>query len=58
MARLSGEETNSNFIDHVLIRQVIELTIYRNQGEHANHYTTDAARNENIVEDNLFKQNL
>jgi hypothetical protein len=27
-----------------LIRQVLEPTIYHIRGEHANHYTTDAAK--------------
>ena len=39
---LSGEATNTNFIDFCLTRPGFEPTIYRTQGEHANHYTTDA----------------
>ena len=39
---LSGEATNTNFIIFGLTRSGLELTIYRTQGEHANHYTTDA----------------
>jgi hypothetical protein len=39
---LSREATNTNFIVFGLTRSWLELTIYRTQGEHANHYTTDA----------------
>jgi hypothetical protein len=39
---LSGEATNINFIVFGLTRPVLEPTIYRTRGEHANHYTTDA----------------
>ena len=35
---LSGETTNTNFIVFGLARPVLELTIYRTWGEHANHY--------------------
>jgi hypothetical protein len=38
---LSGEATNTNFIDFWL-----EPTIYRTQGEHANHYSTNAVYND------------
>jgi hypothetical protein len=38
----SGEAANTNFIVFGLIRPGIEPTIYRTQGEHANHRTTDA----------------
>jgi hypothetical protein len=37
---LSGEATNTNF--QVLTRSGLESTIYRTQGEHANHYIIDA----------------
>jgi hypothetical protein len=37
---LSGEATNTNFIVFGLTRPWFEPTIYRTQGEHANHYTT------------------
>jgi hypothetical protein len=39
---LSGEATNTNFIVFALTRSGLEPTIYGTQGEHANHYTTDA----------------
>ena len=39
---LSREATNANFIVFGLTRLGLEPTIYRTQGEHANHYTTDA----------------
>jgi hypothetical protein len=39
---LSGEATNTNLIVFGLTRSVLELTIYRIRGEHANHYATDA----------------
>jgi hypothetical protein len=38
---LSGEATNTNFINFGLTQPGLELTIYRTRGEHANHYTTD-----------------
>ena len=38
----SGETTNKNVIVFGLTRPGLEPTIYRNRGEHANHYTTDA----------------
>ena len=39
---LSEEATHTNFIVFGLTRPVLEATIYRIRGEHANHYTTDA----------------
>ena len=39
---LSGEATNTNFIVFGLTRSGLKPTIYRTQGEPANHYTTDA----------------
>jgi hypothetical protein len=39
---LSGEATNGNLIVFGLTPSVLEPTIYHTQGEHANHYTTDA----------------
>ena len=39
---LSGETTNTNCKVFGLTRTGLEPTIYRTQGEHANHYTTDA----------------
>ena len=39
---LSGEASNTHFIVLGLLRLVLELAIYRTQGEHSNHYTTDA----------------
>ena len=41
---ISGEATNTNFIVFSLTRPVLETTIYRTRGEHANHYATDALR--------------
>ena len=38
---LSGEASNTNFIVFGLTRLGLEPTIYRTQGEHANHYATD-----------------
>jgi hypothetical protein len=40
--RFPEKQQNTNFIAFGLIRQVLEPTIYRTRGEHANHYTTDA----------------
>jgi hypothetical protein len=39
---LSGEATNTNFIVFGFTQPGLELTIYRDRGEHANHYVTDA----------------
>ena len=39
---LSGEASNTHFIVLGLLPLVLELAIYRTQGEHSNHYTTDA----------------
>ena len=39
---LTGEGTNINFIVFGLIRPEFEPTIYPTQGEHANHYATNA----------------
>ena len=39
---LSGEAANTNLIVFDLTRQGSIPMIYRNQGEHANHYTTNA----------------
>jgi hypothetical protein len=39
---LSEEATNTNFIVFGLTQPVLEPTIYRTQGEHDNHYATDA----------------
>jgi hypothetical protein len=36
-----GEATDTNFTVLGLTRSGLEPTIYRTQGEHANHYTTD-----------------
>jgi hypothetical protein len=36
------EATNTNFIVFGLTRSGLKPTIYRTQGENANHYTTDA----------------
>ena len=41
---LSGEATNTNFIDFGLTQPGLEPTIYRTLGEHANHYATDAEK--------------
>jgi hypothetical protein len=38
---LSGEATNTNFIVLGLTRHGLKATIYRIQGEHANHHATD-----------------
>jgi hypothetical protein len=38
---LSGEATNTNFIVFGLTEPGLKPTIYRTQGEHANHYATD-----------------
>ena len=38
---LSGKATDTNFIDLGLNRPGPELTIYRTQCQHANHYTID-----------------
>jgi hypothetical protein len=39
---ISEEVTNTNFIVFGLTRPGLEPTIYRNRGEHANHYTAYA----------------
>jgi hypothetical protein len=39
---LSGEGTNTNFIVFGLTRPGLESTIYRNQGDHSNHYAAVA----------------
>jgi len=39
---LSGEATNTNFIDFGLTQSGLKSTVYRTQGEHTNRYTTDA----------------
>jgi hypothetical protein len=39
---LSAETTNTNFIVFGLTQPGLEPMIYHTQGEHANHYTTDA----------------
>jgi hypothetical protein len=39
---LSGEAANTNFIVLGLSRTGFEPMIYHIQGEHANHYTTNA----------------
>jgi hypothetical protein len=39
---LSGEATNNNFIVFGLTRLVLDPKIYHTQGEHPNHYATDA----------------
>jgi hypothetical protein len=41
---LSGEATNTNFVDFGWNRSGLEPKIYRTQGEHANQYTTDAVK--------------
>jgi hypothetical protein len=41
---LCGEAINTNFLVIGLTRPELEHTIYRTQGEHANHYTTDAVQ--------------
>jgi hypothetical protein len=38
---LSREATNTNFIVFGLTQSRLKPMIYRTQGEHANHYTTD-----------------
>ena len=43
-ACLRGEATNNNFIVIGLTRAGFESTIYRTQGEHANHYATDVVQ--------------
>jgi hypothetical protein len=40
----SGEATKTNFIVFGLTRFGLKPTIYRTQGKHANHYTTDAVQ--------------
>ena len=41
---LSGEDTNTNFIDFSSTRPWLGPMIYHTRGEHANHYTTDAGQ--------------
>ena len=40
---ISGEATNTNFINLWLTWTWLEPTIYRTRGAHANHYTIDVA---------------
>ena len=46
----SDEATNTNFIVFGLTRPVLEPTIYRTLGEHANHYNIDAVELISIFE--------
>ena len=46
MMRDQRRTTNSNLIVFDLTRSGVELTSYRSRGEHANHSTTDAVREE------------
>jgi hypothetical protein len=39
---ISREATNTNFIAFDLNQSGFEPSIYASQGQHANHYTTDA----------------
>jgi hypothetical protein len=43
---LRGEATNTNFIIFGLTGPGLEATIYRTEGEHHNHYTTDEVEKE------------
>jgi hypothetical protein len=40
----SREAAKTNFIVFGLIQPRLETSTYHTQGEHANHYTTDAAK--------------
>ena len=53
---LSREATNTNLILFGFTRSVLELTIYRTRGEHANHYTTDAVKKELLQKAVLVKE--
>ena len=46
---LSREAINTNFIVFGLMRQRFKPTIYDTQGQHANHYTTDAVLKIKII---------
>ena len=49
MLRAKRKVTYCNFTVFDLTRPGLEPTIYRTRGEHANHYTIDAVRNENYL---------
>ena len=51
----SGEEPNTNFIVFGLQLPGLEPTIYHTQGEHANHYATDAVYNVYVELINMLK---
>ena len=51
---LSGEATNTNFLDFGLTRSLFEPMIYRTRGEHANHYIIDAVAWHNNVLDTVI----
>jgi hypothetical protein len=46
---LRGEATNTHFVVFGLTPPGLAPTIYHTRGEHANHYTIDAVRNENYL---------
>jgi hypothetical protein len=50
---LRGEATNTNYIVFGLTQPGLEPTTYSTRGEHANHYTTNAVKLNNI---NLVKE--
>ena len=51
----SGEVPNTNFIVFGLQLPGLEPTIYHTQGEHANHYATDAVYNVYVELINMLK---
>jgi hypothetical protein len=53
---LSEEATNTNCIVFGLIRSGLEHTIYHTRGEHANYYTTDAAKEITVTESGYRKE--
>jgi hypothetical protein len=55
---LWGEATSTNFTVFGFTRPGLEPTIYRTQGEHANHYATDAVLFKRGYNLNLFPHKL
>ena len=44
---LSGDATNTNFIVFGFTQSGIEPKIYHTRGDHANHFDTDAVKQQN-----------
>jgi len=55
---ISGEATNTNFKVFGLTRLGLESMIYRTQGKHANHNTTDAVNSKYITNTDKPNENV